>query len=140
MRSSTEVTNDMARAVEAFGEELADHQTSTNGNAAVFSVEVEGAPQDLHPILRDEIYRIATEALRNAFHHARAQRIEVKSGMARGTCASGFGMTGLESILACWGRRAGRDTLACGVCASGPSISVGNWRSGASAALGRSSF
>ena len=30
------------------------------------------------PILRDEIYRIATEALRNAFHHAQATRIEVE--------------------------------------------------------------
>jgi signal transduction histidine kinase len=39
---------------------------------------VEGAAQDLHPILRDEIYRIAGEALRNAFHHARARRIEVE--------------------------------------------------------------
>jgi signal transduction histidine kinase len=28
--------------------------------------------------LRDEIYRIAGEALRNAFHHARARRIEVE--------------------------------------------------------------
>jgi signal transduction histidine kinase len=42
------------------------------------SVEVEGTPQDLHPIPLDEIYRIAGEALRNAFHHARARRIEVE--------------------------------------------------------------
>jgi signal transduction histidine kinase len=41
-------------------------------------VEVEGAPQDLHPILRDEIYRIAGEGLRNAFRHARARRVEVE--------------------------------------------------------------
>jgi len=44
-------------------------------------VEVEGTPQELHPILRDEVYRIAGEGLRNAFRHARARRIEVESGM-----------------------------------------------------------
>ncbi len=39
---------------------------------------VEGTPRDLHPILRDDIYRIAGEALRNAFRHAHARRIEVE--------------------------------------------------------------
>jgi signal transduction histidine kinase len=38
---------------------------------------VEGTPRDVHPILRDEIYRIAGEAMRNAFRHAQARRIEV---------------------------------------------------------------
>ena len=46
--------------------------------AAEFHVEVEGTPRDLHPILRDEIYRIAGEAMRNAFKHAQARRIEVE--------------------------------------------------------------
>jgi signal transduction histidine kinase len=41
-------------------------------------VEAEGTPRNLHPIVRDEIYRIASEALRNAFRHAEAQRIEVE--------------------------------------------------------------
>ena len=31
----------------------------------------------LHPILRDEVYGIAREALRNAFKHAQAQRIDM---------------------------------------------------------------
>ena len=39
---------------------------------------VEGEPRDLHPILRDEIYRIAAEALRNAFRHAAARQVEVE--------------------------------------------------------------
>jgi signal transduction histidine kinase len=43
-------------------------------------VEVEGTPRDLHPILRDEVYRIAGEALRNAFCHAHARRIDVAIG------------------------------------------------------------
>jgi len=78
LRSSTVVTNDLANAIEAFGAELAAHQSAANGDAAGFSVEVEGTPQDLHPIQRDEIYRIAGEALRNAFRHARARQIEVE--------------------------------------------------------------
>jgi signal transduction histidine kinase len=39
---------------------------------------VEGAPRNLHPILRDEVYKIAAEALRNAFRHAQARKIEVE--------------------------------------------------------------
>jgi signal transduction histidine kinase len=41
-------------------------------------VDVEGEPQNLNPILRDEVYRITSEALRNAFRHAQASRIEVE--------------------------------------------------------------
>jgi signal transduction histidine kinase len=41
-------------------------------------VAVQGAPRHLHPILRHEIYRIAAEALRNAFRHAQARQIEVE--------------------------------------------------------------
>jgi signal transduction histidine kinase len=78
LRSSTTVTNDLAKAVEVLGEELRAHQTSANGDATDFSVQVSGTPQHLHPMVRDEICRITAEALRNAFHHARAPRIEVE--------------------------------------------------------------
>ena len=78
LRSSTAVTDDLASAIETWGEELAGRQRASNGYASAFSVEVEGPPQALHPILRDEIYRIAREALRNAFRHAQARRIEVE--------------------------------------------------------------
>jgi signal transduction histidine kinase len=78
MRSSVTSENDLAKAVEAMGQELAAHHRDATGDAPAFSLEVEGAAQDLHPILRDEIYRIASEALRNAFQHARAQGIEVE--------------------------------------------------------------
>jgi len=60
------------------GKDLAAQQRATNEGTTACSVEVEGAPQELHPILRDEVYRITGEALRNAFRHARAQRIEVE--------------------------------------------------------------
>lgn len=43
-----------------------------------FRVMVEGQPRRLHPIIRDEIYRIGREALVNAFRHSRANRIEVE--------------------------------------------------------------
>jgi signal transduction histidine kinase/ligand-binding sensor domain-containing protein len=75
LRSSTVIANDLARAFTTFGEELAAKQDSHNPVA--FQVEVEGETRDLHPILRDEVYRIACEALRNAFQHSGAERIEV---------------------------------------------------------------
>ena len=43
-----------------------------------FSVIVEGKPQPLHPVIRDEVYRIGHEALVNAFRHARAKSIEAE--------------------------------------------------------------
>jgi signal transduction histidine kinase/ligand-binding sensor domain-containing protein len=76
LRASVVETNDLVSAVRILGEELG--AADTNQNSAVFEVEVEGAPRNLHPILRDEVYRIAAEALRNAFRHAQAQRIEVE--------------------------------------------------------------
>ena len=76
LRSSTVIANDLARAFTTLGEELAAKQDSHNPLA--FQVEVEGETRDLHPILRDEVYRIAGEALRNAFQHSGAARIEVR--------------------------------------------------------------
>ena len=78
LRSSAAETNDLARVIGALGEELAGAET--NPNHTECSVEVEGTPRDLHPILRDEVYRIAGEALRNAFCHAHARRIDVAIG------------------------------------------------------------
>jgi signal transduction histidine kinase len=76
LRSSTTVTNDLARAISTLGEELATSES--NPNSAAFHVEVEGTSRNFHAILRDEVYRIAAEAVRNAFSHAQAQRIEVE--------------------------------------------------------------
>jgi signal transduction histidine kinase/ligand-binding sensor domain-containing protein len=74
LRASTVVPAELAEAVRALGEELAS-QDSSHGSAR-FHVVVEGRPRDLHPILRDEIYAIAREAVRNAFRHAQAHNIE----------------------------------------------------------------
>ena len=74
LRSTSQGSNDLVGAIGSLGQALAD---GLNGDATAFHLEVEGTPQDLLPITRDEIYRIAGEALRNAFRHARARRIEV---------------------------------------------------------------
>jgi len=76
LRSSTVITNDLAQAISAFGEELAVAQTGPN--RPDFRVTVEGKSRDLVPLVRDEIHRIACEALQNAFRHAQATQIEVE--------------------------------------------------------------
>jgi len=76
LRSSTLVNNDLVQALSTLGEELA---VTEDGRASkTFRVLVEGKPRGLEPILRDEVYRIAREALRNAFHHSQAQKIEAE--------------------------------------------------------------
>jgi len=50
-----------------------NEQTSTP-----FEMLVEGTPRSLHAILRDEVYRLAVEAMRNAFRHAAAHNVEVE--------------------------------------------------------------
>jgi len=76
MRLSTVIKNDLASTLATVGERLASEQDSRN--PVDFRVVVDGESRDLHPILRDEAYRIASEATRNAFRHSGARRIEVK--------------------------------------------------------------
>ena len=75
LRSRPTVTNELSSSIAALTEELRVAQTE--GLSPAVEVEVEGGGRGLHPILRDEIYRITAEALRNAFHHAHAARIDV---------------------------------------------------------------
>jgi len=75
LRDSTVQANDLALAISTFGEELA---TEPFDERPTFNVAVEGESRDLHPIIRDEIYKIAAEALRNSYRHAQAGRIEVE--------------------------------------------------------------
>ena len=72
LRLSTVTGNDLARAVRALGDELSGEDSAT------FGLVVEGQARELHPIVRDEFYRIAREALRNAFKHSRAKHIEAE--------------------------------------------------------------
>ncbi|MGA9135754.1 MAG: two-component regulator propeller domain-containing protein, partial [Candidatus Sulfotelmatobacter sp.] len=75
LRDSTVQGNDLAMAISTLGEELA---TDSIDHRPAFRVAVEGEARNLHPILRDEIYKIAAEALRNAFRHSRARQIEAE--------------------------------------------------------------
>jgi signal transduction histidine kinase/ligand-binding sensor domain-containing protein len=75
LRDSTIQSNDLALAISTLGQELG---TDSANHRPAFRVAVEGEARNLHPILRDEIYKIAAEALRNAFRHSRARQIEVE--------------------------------------------------------------
>ena len=75
LRDSTLQSSDLAMAISTLGEELTTDPP--NGRPA-FHVAVEGEARSLQPILRDEVYKIAAEALRNAFRHSRARRVEVE--------------------------------------------------------------
>ena len=76
LRDSTIQGNDLALAISTLGQEFTTDYP--NGQPPLFRVAVEGEIRELHPILRDEIYKIAAEALRNAFHHAQAKQVEVE--------------------------------------------------------------
>jgi signal transduction histidine kinase len=75
LRDSTVQGNDLALAISTLGQELG---TDSANHRPAFRVAVEGESRNLHPIIRDEIYKIAAEALRNAFRHSQARQIEVE--------------------------------------------------------------
>jgi signal transduction histidine kinase/ligand-binding sensor domain-containing protein len=76
LRSSVVIANDLARAITTFAQGCAaDH---SGPDCPEFRVYVEGKSRDLPPLVRDEVYKIACESLRNAFQHAQAKRIEVQ--------------------------------------------------------------
>jgi ligand-binding sensor domain-containing protein/signal transduction histidine kinase len=83
IRSPAVAVNDLGQEITALGEEItADHG---NGDSAKFRVLIEGESQTLHPFLQIEIFRIAREALRNAFGHAKASSIEAEIGYGKRT-------------------------------------------------------
>jgi signal transduction histidine kinase len=77
LRASTLERNDLAMAIKVLGDELATAAVA-GSPPPTFSVAIEGQTRDLHPIVRDDIYKIAAEALRNAFRHAHARGVEVE--------------------------------------------------------------
>ena len=76
LRESAIKTNDLAQALQTLSEEL--NRGEIKQHSVLSRFDVQGTPRDLHPIVRDEVYRIAGEALRNSFRHAQAHRIEVE--------------------------------------------------------------
>ena len=72
LRSSTTEKNDLA---EAFGRAIDECGRSSD---AEISFSVNGTARELHPVVRDEIYRIGYEAIRNACAHSGAGHVEVR--------------------------------------------------------------
>jgi signal transduction histidine kinase len=76
LRASTAPTNELAQAIATFGEEFG--KPAPEGHAAELRVSVEGKARELNPIVRDDVCRIAREALRNAFQHSHGSKIEAE--------------------------------------------------------------
>ena len=76
LRSGGSVATDLDQAISSFAKELLSSAASEP--VPEIHVQVEGKLTSLNPIVRDEVYRIAAEAIRNAVRHANARRIEVE--------------------------------------------------------------
>jgi signal transduction histidine kinase len=72
LRTSTSETNDLAQALQRAMEDCL-----IPGSMAV-NIMVVGDAQRMHPIVRDEIYRIGYEAIRNACVHSSASKLAVE--------------------------------------------------------------
>ena len=71
LRTSTLEQNDLA---EAFRRAVDECRTR---NSMETSLSVVGEARDTHPVVRDEVYRIGYEAIRNACAHSGGSRLEV---------------------------------------------------------------
>lgn len=72
LRHSTVQTNQLAEALEdTIDDCLVDRSLD-------FRVSTVGTPRELHPIARDEVYRIGVEAIRNACAHGAATQLRVE--------------------------------------------------------------
>ena len=76
LRMSVEESSDLAAPLARLARELAAERQGAA--APSVRIEVQGTVRPLHPIERDEIFRIAAEALRNAVHHSQGTQIEVE--------------------------------------------------------------
>jgi signal transduction histidine kinase len=77
LRTSTVETNDLAAALRRVIEEcVIDSSVSVKFSAT-------GGRRDMHPVARDEIYRIGYEAIRNACEHAAASELKIALTYAR---------------------------------------------------------
>jgi signal transduction histidine kinase len=72
LRSTQGSTLELGQAFSRIQQELALEEE------VGFRVIVDGQPRPLHPIMRDEVYRIGREALVNAFRHSHAKSIEIE--------------------------------------------------------------
>src|SRR5467141_334001 len=72
LRTATTQTNDLAEGLRRMTED------GLVPSSMAFTFFVIGDAKEMHPIVRDEIYRIGYEAIRNACMHSRASRLEVE--------------------------------------------------------------
>jgi signal transduction histidine kinase/ligand-binding sensor domain-containing protein len=72
LRTSTTEANDLADAFQRVLDECRIHSSME------VSLQVTGQIRDMHPIVRDEVYRIGYEAIRNACVHSRAALLRVE--------------------------------------------------------------
>lgn len=72
LRSTSGNPDDLETAFSQIGQEFANEEVKD------YRIIVEGPSRQVHPLIRDEAYRIGREALANAFRHAQASKIEVE--------------------------------------------------------------
>jgi ligand-binding sensor domain-containing protein len=99
LRSSTTQTNDLAEAFKRATEE-----SRMQSRMQVF-FSVTGHSKELHPVVRDEIYRIGYEAVRNAYMHSNGNRLEVslRYGKDLAVCVKDNGV-GIDPTVADQGK------------------------------------
>jgi signal transduction histidine kinase/ligand-binding sensor domain-containing protein len=71
LRASTTEKNDLAGALQRAVDECRIHSSMQGGLSVV------GDAKELHPVVRDEVYRIGYEAIRNACIHSGGTRLQV---------------------------------------------------------------
>lgn len=72
LRSTSGNADDLETAFSQASQEFANEKVKD------CRIIVEGTPRQLHPIIRDEAYRIGREALANAFRHSQASKVEIE--------------------------------------------------------------
>jgi signal transduction histidine kinase len=77
LRSSSIEANDLAGALRRVAEDC------IAGQGTKVTVEALGMDRELHPIARDEVYRIGYEAIRNACVHSNATELQVEIAYGR---------------------------------------------------------
>jgi signal transduction histidine kinase/ligand-binding sensor domain-containing protein len=99
LRTSTAQTNDLAEAFKRAAEE------SRMKSRMEVSFSVTGHSKEMHPVVRDEIYRIGYEAIRNAYTHSNGNRLEVslRYGKDLAVCVSDNGV-GIDPTVADQGK------------------------------------
>ena len=95
LRSSTAEVNDLADMLRHAIEECRAH------GSIVGSLQVTGEVRPMHPVVRDEVYRIGYEAIRNACAHSHAERLWAELSYLKDlTLSVRDNGTGMDSTLA----------------------------------------